>query len=788
MTMASELPTGHNLPLVGLSILIAMLAAYTALELAGRVTANKGRSQVLWLTGGALAMGIGIWAMHFVGMLAFRLPFAVEYDFLIVVASMVPAVVVSGLALFLVSRPTFGPFRWLSGSLLMGGGISAMHYVGMTAMKTTAHMHYTVSTVALSVGIAIAVSFVGLHLVFRLRDETADNHGLKKILAALVIGSAIPIMHYTGMNAVHFIPASGRVPATALQPPNQAAPLVISVVIGTLTLFVMTWLSTFLDRRLSAQASYTQDLEKSQDKLKTSERTYRALAKQKSLLNDLSTKIRQSLDLEETLQTTVYEVRRFFSSDRALIYQFDKNWCGSVTIEETAEPWPATLNEAADDCFPTSYLDAYRNGRIQKINNVLDAGLSPEHLTFLQRLQVKANLMVPIMVQDQLWGLLIVHQCDQPRVWTEEEGDLLYRLAIQLGLAIQQADLYALAEANALQALAQAQQLRVSETKLKQQTQSLTQTLQEVQSLQMQLVQSEKMSSLGQLVAGIAHEINNPVNFIHGNLNHIQRYAQDLMDLMAQYQQHYPEPNQSLQAEIEDIDPEFLQADLTKMLASMRVGTDRIREIVLSLRTFSRMDESGLKLADINKGIDSTLMILQHRLKEAPQAPAIDIIRDYAPLPQVNCYPGQLNQVMMNILANAIDALESVSATRSLTENQQNPGKITIRTAVVGDDWVEITIADNGPGIPDAVQARIFDPFFTTKPIGKGTGMGMSISYKIIVEKHGGKLTCFSNPEQGTEFLVRIPLMLSDSTPSDLTLSNPARSGLACSGPALSKS
>ncbi len=332
-----------------------------------------------------------------------------------------------------------------------------------------------------------------------------------------------------------------------------------------------------------------------------------------------------------------------------------------------------------------------------------------------------------------------------------QREELLARLKIHLKL---QELSKALEEKNKL--LAASNQLL--EQQVSERTMQLTEAIQTLQHAQIQLVQHEKMSSLGQLVAGVAHEINNPVNFVHGNLNHVQEYAGDLLHIIQLYQKHYPNPVPEIQAEAKEIDLEFLQEDLAKILASMKIGTDRIRQIVLSLRNFSRMDEAEFKAVDIHEGIESTLMILQHRLKARPERPAIEVIQDYAKLPLVECYPGQLNQVMMNLLANAIDALEEGTTKRTFQETQDHPSQITIRTSLLNNQWVKIAIADNGPGIPEDIKERIFDPFFTTKPIGKGTGIGLSISYQIIVNKHDGKFECFSTPDQGTEFVIQIPI------------------------------
>lgn len=287
-------------------------------------------------------------------------------------------------------------------------------------------------------------------------------------------------------------------------------------------------------------------------------------------------------------------------------------------------------------------------------------------------------------------------------------------------------------------------------------SEELNSALKQIQQTQIQMVQQEKLSSLGQLVAGVTHEINNPVSFIHGNLSHVESYVKDLLGLVQLYQRSYPNATDEITQEIAAIDLEFLSVDLPKVLGSMTQGTTRICEIVLSLRNFSRKDESACKSVDVHEGLESTLLILQHRLKAAPERPAIKILRDYGELPFVKCYASQLNQVFMNILANALDAMEETNAGRDYEEIMARPNQITICTQA-SEQWIEIAIADNGTGIPEAIRSRIFDPFFTTKPAGKGTGLGMSISYQIITQQHQGKLSCISQMDQGTKFTIQIP-------------------------------
>lgn len=305
------------------------------------------------------------------------------------------------------------------------------------------------------------------------------------------------------------------------------------------------------------------------------------------------------------------------------------------------------------------------------------------------------------------------------------------------------------------------------ESRVAERTAELSQTLIDLRKTQTQLVQTEKMSSLGQLVAGVAHEINNPVNFIHGNLAHTAEYAYSLLDLVDLYQQHYPDAKPEIRNAIESNDLEFLKQDFPKILQSMQVGADRIREIVQSLRNFSRLDEAEFKAVNIHEGLDSTLMILQNRLKKTASRPELQVIKNYGSLPRVECYPGQLNQVFMNVLSNAIDALDGDNRINSPHAAITNPGTISISTEMSRTNWVRICITDNGPGMTEEVCAKLFDPFFTTKPIGKGTGLGLSISYQIVTEKHHGNLFCHSTLNQGTEFVIEIPVHQTFKSNSD---------------------
>ncbi|EGK84664.1 PAS domain S-box protein [Microcoleus vaginatus PCC 9802] len=472
-----------------------------------------------------------------------------------------------------------------------------------------------------------------------------------------------------------------------------------------------------------------------QRQLQASEARFRKLAEKEALLNQLASNIRESLDLDTILATTVQQIRDLLQVDRCVFIWY---------LPDASPPaWDVVHEAKKDDLFSLlGYFRADITGtlpqkiaklEVYQIDDVATVSDPVEQKFFLE-LGCKSVLDLPIKSAGGLTGVVGCVSCREVRKWTKEEVELMEAIGDQLGIAISQSELYTQSVHSARIAQEQAAKLEV--------------TLCELQQAQTQLVQAEKMSSLGQMVAGIAHEINNPVSFIFGNLTYTEEYTTNLMKLLQMYRNEYPEPSPALQEEIEVLEMDFLLEDLPKMLSSMQMGATRIRDIVRSLRNFSRLDESDMKKVNIHEGIDSTLMILEHRLKVQPERPAIQVVKEYGQLPLVECYAGLLNQVFMNIIANAIDVLQ---------EPLENPGIIRIRTEVEGTLAV-IRIADNGAGITEQVKQRIFDPFYTTKPIGSGTGMGLAISHSIIVEKHKGEINCISALAKGTEFTIKIPI------------------------------
>jgi predicted ATPase/signal transduction histidine kinase/tRNA A-37 threonylcarbamoyl transferase component Bud32 len=461
--------------------------------------------------------------------------------------------------------------------------------------------------------------------------------------------------------------------------------------------------------------------------------------------------ITSEIVLDGLLQTLLKILLENAAADRGCLILSEQN---QLLIEAAGTTQPQSIAvlqsipvETSSD-LPISIVNyVARTQESLLLNDVTQsASFSSDPYILLNR--AKSILCTPILYQSKFIGVLYLENGLSKGAFTPRRLETLSLLTAQAAIAIENARLYAREQEKARE---------------------LQQSLQRLQQTQAQLVQTEKISSLGQLVAGVAHEVNNPLSFIAGNLIHATEYFQDLVNLFGLYQKHFPAPPAEIANEIEEIDLEYLLEDLPELLNSMQVGIDRIRNIMQSLRNFSRLDEAPEKAVDIHSGLESTLMILQHRLKANSNRPAIQAIKEYGDLPLVECYAGQLNQVFMNLLANAIDALEERAEGREQEAGEGNlqpeawnlDPVIRIRTELLNCDRVSIRIADNGPGIAETARSRLFDAFFTTKPEGKGTGLGLSISYQIVTEKHKGTLECVSTPGRGAEFIIQIPVKLS---------------------------
>ncbi|MEG4578197.1 PAS domain S-box protein [Microcoleus sp. MON1_C5] len=523
--------------------------------------------------------------------------------------------------------------------------------------------------------------------------------------------------------------------------------------------FVWTNMTVSLVRDGFGEPSYVIGVIEDISTRKLAEAILRQQLKRERLVVGMLERIRSSLNLEEILTKTVAEVRHFLQTDRTVIYQFNPDWSGFVNVESVGENWRAiqgiTIN---DSCFEDSYASAYEHGRAVAVDDIYQADLSECYINLLSQFQVRANLVVPVLQGEKLWGLLIAHECAGPRHWVEIEVECLKQISVQLAIAIQQSMLFEQAQSEIADRKQAESALQESEARERSKALELEAAINKLRTTQAQLVQNEKMVSLGQLVAGVAHEINNPVSFIHCNLTPARNYTLDLLQVIKFYQHYCPNPPAQVLDKINEIDLDYIAEDFPRLFNSMQVGTERIVEIVKSLRNFSRLDESAGKLVNIHEGIDSSLMILQNRLKSHSSHGEILIVKDYQVLPQIECFPGELNQVFMNILINAIDALEERDKQRPIEECDRHPSTIAIRSYQAAAGFVAVSIADNGRGIPESVRSRLFDPFFTTKPVGKGTGLGLSISHSIIVDRHGGRLSCISTAGEGAEFLIEIPV------------------------------
>ena len=568
---------------------------------------------------------------------------------------------------------------------------------------------------------------------------------------------ALAISGHSWQGEVEMVSCSGAIKQIALR--VDAIKDVTGEVVGTIAIH------TDITERKQAEAALRRSYERAE------------------LLKQITTEIRSSLDLQHIFQTTVTQLGRALQVNRCMIYLYQAAPQPRLPlVAEYLEPGYSSLQHFEMLVNGNPYVERVLvSDQAIASTDIYAEPLLEATAHLYQAMGIKSVLAIRTSYQGESNGVLGLHQCDAYRHWESSEIELLEAVAAQVGIALAQARLLEKETTTAAQLAQQNLALQQSEARANTKATELEQALRELQQTQAQLVQTEKMSSLGLLVAGVAHEINNPVSFITGNITYACDYIQDLLGVVKLYREYYPQPAEVIQAELEEIDLDFLIKDFPKLLKSMKVGAERINQIVLSLRNFSRHDEAEMKSVDIHEGIDNTLMILQSRLKAKGKSPEIQVIKEYGMLPPIECYAGQLNQVFMNLISNAIDALEPSGVgkggvTPSLEQDNVNSvakiaGRealllqdsystptIAICTEVKGNNRVVIRITDNGMGMTEEVQQKLFNPFFTTKPIGKGTGLGLPISYQIVVEKHRGELRCCSVPGRGTQFVIELPI------------------------------
>ncbi|MEA5513005.1 PAS domain-containing protein [Nodularia sp. UHCC 0506] len=487
--------------------------------------------------------------------------------------------------------------------------------------------------------------------------------------------------------------------------------------------------------------------------------------KQEKLLKSVRKQLNSCTEIEPLLQNILQEIRHFLQIDQALIYCIQSNGRGEVLFESVTTPFKSLKGTDIQVSIPQRELEAYQSNISEEFNTVPKVSGT---INFLDQLELKTNLVIPILLKElddpnseifkhKLWGLLIIYDHGNNRQWQKWEIDTVTQISQEIGRYIQQYQLWKKVQDEITKSELAAAQARESSEQL--------------QIIQGQLLQNNKMANLGQIIVEMANEMYNPVNFIYSNLHPTSQYAEDLIKLIELYQYYYPKPQPEINSYLEQFNLSLIKTDFLKLLWSMQSGSERIQEIISALRIFSNFDADRMQKSNLHEGLDSVIRILQHRCKEKPERPGIEFIKEFGELPLIECYPGELNQVFMNIFNNAIDALEErmkedcslipqiyirtevVSSHLSLvTSNQSN----TTNSKLAKKQKVIIHIYDNGKGILPHIQRRIFEPFFTTKPRNKSKGLGLAISKQIIVEKHHGKLRCNSQLGQGTEFVIEM--------------------------------
>lgn len=660
--------TGTYYPgLIALSVIIAMCASYAALDMASRTAATVGRARHFWLAGGAVAMGCGIWSMHYIGMLAFDLPIEVRYNLPLVGLSLLAAILASAAALFVVSRQTMGAAPLVVGAVVMGAAISAMHYIGMAAMRMEAQSHWSPGIVATSVAIAIVVSLVALWLAFRLRSEERA-FAPQKLASAAVMGFAIAAMHYTGMAAASFeaAPQLHDMRNTV----NVSALGIAGITIVTFLVLGLALIASLLDRRFTQQTlTFLEEGKR-----------HRSLIERSLAGVYWSTTDGRIVDCNEAFARILG-----YGSREALL---DRDASGL-------------------------YEDATNRDRF--IENLRHVRQLRDYESWLTRADGS-----PVCVLENATLL------DEPLGKQVIEGTII--------------DITA---------------RKIAEDELQASDQRLRMEIAERERVEVELHLKRRLESVGQLAAGIAHEINTPVQFVSDSVHFIRDALADYGELISTYQRVVAKAatESSTQAIAHDaltaeqrVDLPYLLDNTPRAIDRAIEGLERIATIVRSMKEFAHPDQQEMSYVDFNRAVTTTLEVARNEYKYIA-----DVQTEFGELPSVRCYAGEINQVVLNLVVNAAHAIAD------LGEQATTKGLISIETRQEGEDVV-LSVRDSGCGIPADIRDRIFDPFFTTKEVGRGTGQGLAITRSIIVDKHGGSLSVASEVGQGTTFLVRIPL------------------------------
>jgi PAS domain S-box-containing protein len=767
----------YDYRLVALSLVIAIVTSYTALDLGGRVRANRGNARAGWLAGGAFAMGSGIWCMHYTGMLAFHLPIPVYYHIPTVAFSLFAAIVASWIALYVVSRDPMTPLHVLAGSVLMGAGIATMHYSGMAAMRLEAMHHYQPWLWTLSLILAIVISFAGLLLIYFTRDENRGRW--MKLAVALVMGLAIPVMHYTGMAAVSFMPTG--VAPDLRQSIDISTLAIFAILLITILILGFALVVSLVDRRLSAERSKLDDqrtmlhalIDNMPDYMYVKDLESRFVVANQHLAYQLGVKtpdeLRGKTDFDfypRAMAAAFYEDERDVIRTGQPLHNREERgidrdgnevdiWTTKVPIRDSngqvigvagvgrdisvRKKMESALREAElkyRGIFDKAIFGVYQStpdGRLLSVNPAMAFTFgydSPQDMVdsitdLSSQLFVDPKRGVEFMlVMDKVGGV----RSFESEVFCKDGRKIWLNMSIRA----------------------------IRENKVVVRYEGMCEEITERKLLQEQLLQAQKLESVGQLAAGIAHEINTPTQFIGDNVRFLKDAFNDLKILLTHYEQLLPgaSENASLRELIQEMpvaakraDSTYLLEEIPKAIDQTLEGVARVSTLVSAMKEFSHPDTKEKILLDLNHAIDSTITVARSEWKYVA-----NMETDFDPsLPMVPCQPGEFNQVILNLIVNAAHAIAEVSG-----KGGSATGTITVQTRN-RPECAEILVRDTGSGIPKSVQSRIFDPFFTTKEIGRGTGQGLAIARSVIVDKHNGSIHFETEEGEGTTFIVRLP-------------------------------